>query len=145
MAAVSNVNLLVASLQLQLTQSIITAIRTADLTTAAQRGSPGCAVDTFCCCERRAITPQPRYLPRRVLHPTPRYLPRPVLHPRARIEPLPAPPAGPSAKTPKITAGPQPPWKTVPWQEPLPPADVIKIVVRQPDTVTKGTLIDLFL
>lgn len=145
MAAVSNVNLLVATLQLQLTQSIIAAIRTADLTTAAHRGSPGCPVDTFCCGGRGTITPEPRYLPRRVLHPTPRYLPRPVLHPRARIEPRPVPPPAPSAKTPTITAGPQPPWKTVPWKEPLPAADVIKVVVRQPDTVTKGTLIDLFL
>jgi hypothetical protein len=146
-AAVSNVNLIVASLQLQLVQSVIAAIRTADLTSAAHNlggGGQG-AGDSFCCGERRAITCEARYLPRPVLHPTPRYLPRPVLHPSPRVAANVLPAQCPSAKTPHITPGPPPPWKTLPSAEPAAAASVIKIVVRPPDTMTKGTLIDLFL
>jgi hypothetical protein len=145
--AVSSVNFIVASLQLQLVQSLISAIRTADLTSAAHNaagGSPNPA-DSFCCGDGRSITCEPRYLPRPVLHPTPRYLPRPVIHPQPRVAPSPLPPPIPSAKTPHITPGPPPPWKTLPCGEPGAAQSVIKMIVQRPDTLTKGTLIDLFL
>jgi len=142
-STVSGASLIAATLNLQLVQSVLSAIRTADLYSASHSFPRGAW-----CCDRYCpgpITPQTRYLPRPVIHPRPRYLPRPVLHPRPRIEPLPPPPPAPSAKVPHITAGPPPPWKTLPWQEPAATPNVVKMFVRAPDTVTKGTLIDLFL
>jgi hypothetical protein len=142
-AAVSNVNLLVASVDLQLVQSLLGAIRAADRQSARQLPVAVSPVDSYC---PRTVTPQPRYLPRPVLHPIPRYLPRPVIHPRPRVEPpCSAAPPCPKASVPHITAGPQPPWKILPWQEPAAPPNVIKITVRPPDMLTMGNLIDLFL
>jgi hypothetical protein len=141
-AAVSNVNLLVASLDLQLVQSLLGAIRAADRHSAAQLPVAVSPVDSYC--PRPVLHPTPRYLPRPVLHPTPRYMPRPVIHPRPRVEPSCSAPC-PKASVPHITAGPQPPWKILPWQEPAAPPNVIKITVRPPDMLTMGNLIDLFL
>ncbi len=144
MAAVSNVNLLVASLDLQMVQSLLGAIRAADRHSATQLPVAVSRVDSYC--PRPALHLTPRYLPRPVLHPTPRYLPRPVIHPRPRVEPpCCAPPPCPKASVPHIAAGPQPPWKILPWQEPAAAPNVIKITVRPPDMLTKGNLIDLFL
>lgn len=140
----SSVNLIVATLQLQLTQSLLSAIRTADIQSGINRGTGATAGDQYS--PGRIITREPCYLPRQVIHPTPRYLPRPVIHPTPRYELL--PPANPcchKCKPPHITPGPQSPWQILPWQEPTPPADVIKIMVRQPDIVGKGNLIDLFI
>jgi hypothetical protein len=140
----SSASLIVALAGLSEVQSVINAIRTADLTSAAAR-LPTVAgpCDTYCPCP--TLARQPCYLPRRVIHPTPRYLPRPVLHPTPRVEPNVSPPPHPTARTPHITAGPQPPWKIMPWQEPAKPASVIKVCVRPPDMLTKGNLIDLFI
>jgi hypothetical protein len=139
----SSVNLLVATVDLLEVQSVLNAIHRADAQTAARLPTilDERAVDTFV---HETITPEPRYLPREIIHPTPRYLPRPVLHPFPRVEPSAPPPPYPTARTPHIAAGPQPPWKTMPWQEPSKPPSVIKMVVRPPDMLTKGTLIDLF-
>ena len=143
MSALSNISVLVATLGLQEVQSVLNAIHNADAYTAASLPTITNPVDTYC--PRPTVTPEPRYLPRPVIHPTPRYLPRPILHPAPRIEPSPLPPPFPTATVPHITAGPQPPWKILPWQEPSPPPDVIKMIVRPPDMLTKGTLIDLFI
>jgi hypothetical protein len=139
----SSVNLLVATLSLIEVRSVLNAIHRADAETAARLPTILDArfVDSFV---HETITPAPRYLPRQIIHPTPRYLPRPVVHPFPRVEPShPLPPCS-TARTPHITAGPQPPWKILPWQEPPKPASVIKVTVRPPDMLTKGTLIDLF-
>jgi hypothetical protein len=61
------------------------------------------------------------------------------------IEPPEIEPPAPKATVPHIIAGPQPPWKILPWQEPQPAPDVIKVVVHPSDTVTKGNLIDIFI
>jgi hypothetical protein len=140
-STVSNVSLILATLELQQTQLLLAAIRTADIQSHVNAATGTLPGDQYC---PGTISPSPRYLPREVIHPTPRYLPRPVLHPTPRVEPQP-----PVCPTPKIdpthiTPGPQPPWKVLPWQEPTPPADVIKITLRQPDIVGKGNLIDLF-
>jgi hypothetical protein len=141
-SAISSIGVLVAGLGLQEVQSVLNAIHRADAQTAASLPTNPVAVDTYC---SRRITPEPRYLPREILHPTPRYLPRPVLHPSPRVEPLPLPLPSPKASVPHITAGPPPPWKILPWQEPPRPLNVIKMIVRPPDMLTKGTLIDLFI
>jgi hypothetical protein len=144
-SAISNINLIVATLQLELVQSLVGAIRKADAESAAQL-SAGRALaegrDRYC---PGPITPGPRYLPRPVIHPTPRYLPRPVIHPTPRVAPQCPPPSCPRVKAPEITPAPPPPWKILPGQEPALPPNVIKIFIRQPDIVGKGALIDLFL
>ena len=38
----------------------------------------------------------------------------------------------------------QPPWKMLPWENPAPPAKVVKLVVRRPDNLTKGSMYRLF-
>ncbi|HEX4053039.1 MAG TPA: hypothetical protein VHX86_02115 [Tepidisphaeraceae bacterium] len=143
MASTSSISLIVATLGLQEVQSVLAAIRTADLQSAA-RLSGGVAAaqpcDRYC---PGSISPQARYLPRPVIHPTPRYLPRPVIHPQPRIEPQ-CPPR-PETKAPNITPPPPSPWKTLPWQEPVPAPNVIKMIIRPPDIAGKGMLIDLFL
>lgn len=123
---------------------MLNAIHTADLDSAASR-LPATAnpCDTYCPGPR--LHPDPRFLPRQVIHPTPRYLPRPVLHPTPRYAPVAPPAPHSSAHTPHITAGPQPPWKIMPWQEPAKPPSVIKVIVQPPDMLTKGTLLDLFI
>jgi hypothetical protein len=141
-SAISGYSLLVAAVGLQDVQSLLNAIHTADLESAASLPSCATPVDVYC---SRVITPEPTYLPREVLHPTPRYLPRPVLHPTSRVEPQPAPPPAPKATVPHITAGPLPPWKIPVEQEPSRPLNVIKVVVRPPDMLTKGMLLDLFI
>jgi len=147
-SGISSVGIFVADIGLQEVQSILRAIHTADAQTAASLPSNPVPleVDGYGL-RREAIGSELCYLPRQVIHPTPRYLPRPVLHPTPRVESSPATvaPPCPKACVPHIIAGPQPPWKMQPWQEPRPPADVIKMIVRPPDIVTKGTLIDLFL
>jgi hypothetical protein len=131
--------MLVASTQLQITQSIISAIRTADL---SQAGNKPVQIDQFC--PRPCLTPTPHYTPRRILHPTPRILPRPVLHPTPRYEPKPPCPPCEKTRAPHIVAPPPPPWKSLPPAELSRVANVIKIAVRQSDTIGKGNLIDLF-
>lgn len=141
MASASSVNLIVATLQLRLVESVLRAIQ------APNPLAPGKSSGrTEECCDRYcpgSIRPEPRYLPRHVIVPTPRYLPRHVIQPMPRIDAQCLPRA--ESKGPNITPGPQPPWKVLPWQEPALPANVIKIIIRQPDMVAKGNLIDLFL
>lgn len=124
-----------------MTQSVLSAIRTADL---SQAGNKPVQVDQFCPRPCLTLDPRPNYAPRRILHPTPRILPRPVLHPTPRFEPLPPPQPSPKTCGPHIVAAPPPPWKSLPSVEQSPTTNVIKIAVRQPDTIGKGNLIDLF-
>jgi len=144
MSAIGNVNLIVATLGLQEIQSVISAIRIADL--ASARGRP-IAERLVQPCDRYCPGPirhEPYYCPRPVVHPTPRYLPRPVIHPTPRYEPCP-PVKRSHSSPPTLTPPPPPPWKTLPWQEPAVPPNVIKVMVRPPDIAGKGMLIDLFL
>src|SRR5438128_2501807 len=97
-----------------------------------------------------AAMPAARFEPRPVIHPTPRFEPRPVAHPTPRFEPrpierasktcpdglLPACSAPCAPEHPRIGKSPiQPPWKVLPWEKPLPPAPVVKVVIRRPDNV----------
>jgi hypothetical protein len=94
---------------------------------------------------RPKIDPTPRIEPRRVIHPTPRFEPRPVLHPRPRVEPLPiTAPVEPEQPI-RVRSPIEPPWKQLPWETPVAPRPQIKLIVRQPDTVSKGMLLDMFL
>jgi hypothetical protein len=57
-----------------------------------------------------------------------------------RVEQRAADSATPTALPPVI----QPPWRTVPWEEPMPPRKIVKVVVRPPDIVRTGRLIDFY-
>ncbi len=140
----ANVSLIVASLDLQLVRLLRSAIRTAD------RASNPCGCG-----------PAARFEPRQVIHSTPRYEPRPVLPPTPRFEPrcierplktcldpdLRSAPCAPDApQATHIAKSPiQPPWKTLPWENPPPPAKVVKIIIRRPDNLSKGSIIDCFI
>lgn len=133
----TGVNLLVASLDLELVRLIRGAI------------APGidCGqtqVQKHVLEPRFVHHPDPRIEPRDVYHPTPRFEPRPVYHPTPRFEPLPsAPPIQPEEQVHKSQALP-PPWKQPVWETPLPAPVVVKLVQHRPDIVNKGSLIDLF-
>ena len=115
-------------------------------------GSSGCPPETA---NGPAGNCSPEYCPRPVIHPEPRYLPRQEIRPQPYYAPVPwptreapeAPHGGPKsgvATSPSIEAAPQPPWKVLPWQQPAKIPPKIKIVVREPDILHRGNLIDLF-
>ena|SRR5947209_5285312 len=153
-----NVQLIVASLDLQLVRLLRDAIRTADLSTGALRRAtdlgPAPSPEP-----RRHLHPEPVYEPRVHYYPTPRFEPRRIWCPPAgawadrcgmrcpdsapdwsACPPL-APPAKPDCERPM-----GPPWKVLPWQNPPPPPRVrkVKVFVSRPDTAQKGAAIDLF-
>lgn len=154
-----HISLLVAALDLKEVQLVRDAIRTADLS-AGGRGLPasglGPAPNPDVTFEpRRHVHPEPVYEPRRHIRPEPRYEPRAVIHPEPRIEQqlndqwacCPPPAEVKPVETP--TPSPiQPPWKVLPWQTPSPPRPVVrplKVIIRRPDIVSKGGLLDVFI
>lgn len=140
----TNVSLIVATLDLQLVRLLRGAIRAADAASGhggQYHGSPAATFEP-----RRIIHPEPRYERRPVIHPTPRFAPRPVerIH-KTGLDPVPtctvtcAPAPSHIGKSPI-----EPPWKKLPWENPAPPAQIIKVFVRRPDNACKGTIIDCF-
>lgn len=147
MALESRVDLLVAALDLKVVQLVRQAIRAADQQ-ARHPGLPGPAPSTE---PRPVIQPQPRFDPRPVIHPTPRFEPRPVVHPQPRIEPdrLNCDRRSDSQEV-VVRKSPtelplQPPWKTAPWENRMPPAPKIKLARPHPDIIHKGALLDFFI
>jgi hypothetical protein len=97
---------------------------------------------------RHRIEPEPRFEPRKRIEPTPRFEPRPVIHPEPRVEQQPCQvPHEP--EMPLRTRSPlEPPWRVVPWKPSAAPAQSrpqVKLLIVQPDVITKGTLIDFFI
>jgi hypothetical protein len=148
------INLLVATLDLQLIKLLRDAIRTADIhgAAASKSGRPGDSFEP-----RRHLQPEAQILPRQRFHPTPRIEPRQVIHPApiirqpvamAACEP---PPALPEPDPPLqhhccASCSPiQPPWKVLHWQNPPAPRPVVKVVLRRPDIVHRGAMIDFFI
>jgi hypothetical protein len=142
----SGFDLVVAAARFGAVDALVRAMRAVDAR-AARFGRE-------CVCEEPAATtlsptePAARFEPRQVIHPTPRYEPRPVIHPTPRFEPC---------KTRRCCPGPivvikppaelplQPPWKTVPWKEPPPPVQKVKLACYHPDNNRKGMLLDSFI
>ena len=142
----SSINLIVATLDLQLVR----------LLRQSMAGAP--TLDGGGA--RRHIHPQPTIEPRPVHEPAPRIEPRKTIEPTPRFAPRPTvfvdvPPSSVPATTPPVvcetsqtekTVSPlQPPWKTVPWEQPIPPAPKVKVVQYRPDIISKGSLIDFFI
>jgi hypothetical protein len=116
--------------------------------TGGCRATPLGPAPTFrgdCFEPRRRIEPTPFIQPRRVIQPTPRFEPRFTIHPRPNFEqrPLVAPlePEMPS----RICSPIQPPWTPRLWPTTPQPAPQVKRIVQQPDIVSKGLLLDMFL
>lgn len=145
----SSVNLIVATLDLQLVRLVRGAMRAAD---AAGDSS-------------RLIHPAPSALPRD------RHEPEPAIEPRLRHQPdpviEPAPnlragervwayeqcvsPVGPESaeQVARSTSPIEPPWKVLPWEDSPPPAPrvvrTVKVLISRPDIPSKGSVIDLFI
>jgi hypothetical protein len=148
----SQAALIVATADLEVVSLITQAMRTADLSGAASQNPPPARPDRIGpaaivefreslrahCCDRRDYCCPPSdnkpfppiiYRPARVaLRP---YIPR--------ATELPHPPSVSPTESPI-----QPPWKVLPWQNPPPPSQTVKILPHHTDVVQKGMLLDLF-
>jgi hypothetical protein len=146
----ASISLLVASLDLALVRSITDAMRAADI--ASGRGQPASGLGPApTLIERRfRIEPEPEILPRERIEPEPRIEPRQVIRPADRYEPrdqrdlIPVP-AECYKPCKKHTL--EAPWQVLPWEQPLPcrVEPKLKVVVKPPDIVHKGSLIDFFI
>jgi hypothetical protein len=145
-ALASNVNVIVATLGLAEVQSVIDAIKAVDQGSGREASPAGIAAAPDGLAPCQSVFPNPCYAPRQIIHPEPRYEPRPVLHPTPRVEWQGCAPAWKKCEPPHITPGPPPPWKILPQAATaVPIAQNIKIVLRQPDYIDRGRLIDLFI
>jgi hypothetical protein len=141
--------LIIATAKLAVVDDLLRAMNNGQLPTLSvgPLGGPGSGPDTYC--PSGYTDCSPHYAPRPVIHPTPRYLPRPVIHPTPFYSPVPQfcpPPTkpDPTGDQAPVAAGPQAPWKSLPWQQPAKIPPMIKVVQRQPDIIRRGTLIDFF-
>ena len=150
MGADSIPSLLVAALDLQLVRSIRDAIRTADIESGRGQPASGLGPAPTLIERRFRIEPEPEILPRKRIEPEPRIEPREVIRPADRYEPrderdlIPVPV---ECYKPCKKHTLEPPWKVLPWEQPLPcrVEPKVKVVVRPPDIVHKGSLIDFFI
>lgn len=141
MDLVAQASLIVATMDLKAVQLVRQAMRAADL----GAGAGGCVgfgpAAHFQ--PRLQIHPTPLIESRPHIHPTPRFEPRPVYHPTPAVQPQAAAPQTPEPA--RITASHiQPPWKLLPWENPPQPAPTLKVVLRRPDVVRRGILLDMF-
>jgi hypothetical protein len=140
----SQINLVTASLDLQLVQLLRSAMNPGTGPAGSGNGiTPQPTIHP-----RHRHDPQPVIEPRKHIVPEPHFEPRRVHHPEPAFAPrtdTSAPPLT-DAKA-ECAAFLQPPWKTLPWRDPLPPSELpkIKVVMHRPDTIHKGSLIDFFI
>jgi len=142
----SSIDLLVAVSGLMEVQDVIGAMRAADAQSQALLVGREPRIES-----RQVIHPEPRYEPRQIIHPQPRYEARPIYHPAARIEPRDAN-CECANRSPDVVVQKadceqpmEPPWKTVPWKNPPPPALKIKLTPPHPDICHKGLMLDFFI
>jgi hypothetical protein len=137
----SNIALSTAALDLKLVQLIRGAMAAAD---AQGGGSASGAAATFE--PRLHVHPQTKYENRPIIHPEPRYLARPIIHPTPRLEPESNPPECEPTHPHKSSYPFQPPWQVVPWkQAPKVQQTQVKKIIKPPDILHKGSLIDCFI
>ena len=140
-------SLLAASLDLQLVRLVRDAMATPEGVghPASGLGPAPVAIE-----RRFRVAPEPEVLPRQRIEPEPRIEPREVIRPADRYEPrderdlIPVPV---ECYKPCKKHTLEPPWKVLPWEQPLPcrAEPKIKVVVRPPDISHKGLLIDFFM
>jgi len=132
---------LAATAGLKMVQSVLSAIRTADIQSGKALGgrNMGCVPEPEKH-PRLHIHPTPRIESRPVVHPTPRFESRPVLHPTPKFNAPPAEPEHHQSKVPFVQA----PWKMMPYPATKSSTTKIKIVLLRPDMIHKGSLLDFF-
>jgi hypothetical protein len=140
-------NLVVASLDLQLVRLLRGAMAVGDGRCCEPVSGLGPAPN---CIERRfRYQPETEILPRKRIEPTPLIEPRQVIRPTDRFEPREADlvPVPVECYRPTRKSVIEPPWKVLPWERPLEcrVQPEVKVVVRPPDIVHKGSLIDFFI
>lgn len=143
----SQAPLLAAELNLKLVQSVITAMRAADMAVAQDRKPiPGGQQPA-----PRRVAALPRKIePRQISHRATRVEPARVIHSPPRVEPpaasIPACDSvmccQPQPASEGITL--QPPWKVLPWPVHVIDRPHFKPPRPQPDILIKGLLIDIF-
>ena len=135
-------SLIVATFELNVVNSLIKAMRTAD---QSQQGQGGVSSPAAIFEHRPHIHPTPVYEPRPHLHPTPEYAPRPVIHPHPRVEQMDLSRPPQCTLPPMKTQNPiQAPWKVLPWENAVQPRQTVKVHLIHTDVVHKGTVLDLF-
>lgn len=141
----SAASLLVAELDLKLVQSVLSAIRTADIESAADKKPPLPIV-------RNSLPPQGTHVAREgPIERAPHRIPAAIIYTSRRCRP--APVAMPvvvetvvvEKKADDLCSPLQPPWKQLPWNLPPAPSAKIKIVRYQPDICNRGTMLDCFI
>jgi hypothetical protein len=145
----SSVNLIVATLDLQLVRLVRDAMRAADGAQGAGLIRPAPVVE-----------PRHRHQPEPVIEPRLRHRPAPVIEPPMKmrsgdavwaytqcVSPVTEPVSTENVS--RSTSPIEPPWKVLPWENrPLPAPRVvrnIKVIVGRPDIQSKGNVIDLFI
>jgi hypothetical protein len=143
-------SLLVASLDLKLVQLVRGAMANADAASGKGTAVSGLGPAPSRIERRFRVQPETEILPRRRVEPEPRIEPRQVIRPADRYEPrvCDAVPAVYECYTPHTKSPIEPPWKVLPWEdrsqcEELRPQ--IKVVIKPPDIVHRGSIIDYFI
>jgi hypothetical protein len=136
-----SVDLITATLDLQLVRMLRQAIRTADQSICGH--NPHCC-DSVVIEPRPHNHPTPLIEPRHHIHPTPRFEPRPVVHPKQapNFDSFDSTSLPPPVKSPPVF---QPPWRVLPWEKIAPPAPTLKLIVRPPDLARRGSVFDVFI
>ena len=142
----STASLLVAELNLKMVQSILSAIRTADVESAAEKKAPlpvqpaARSVGTPVCRERPIERCQKPALAKIIYssRPSPSTAQPPAV--TVIVEPIVV-----KKKTDDLCSPLAPPWKSLPWNAPPAPRVQIKIIRYQPDIRHTGTMIDYFI
>jgi hypothetical protein len=143
------IELITATLDLQLVRLLRQAMRTADIASGkcqpivALGPAPNCPVAH----DHPIVEPTPRFEPRPVIHPTPRFEPRPRIHPSEAPRPKLIPVdviAIPVEEAHAAKSPIEPPWKVLPWQNPPPMAPRLKVLIRPVDVCRKGSILDVF-
>jgi hypothetical protein len=145
----SSVGLLVAELDLKMVQSVLSAIRTADIESAAEKKAPLPVVqkqlaapacqnqnrrDHYVEQAKGCLAPAAVY-PRRRWNPAPVVVEISVVIERVVEE-----------KTSDSLCSPlNAPWNSTPWNQPTPSPTVVKVIQYQPDIHHKGTMLDCFI
>ncbi|HEY8668594.1 MAG TPA: hypothetical protein VIL86_18250 [Tepidisphaeraceae bacterium] len=148
MSLEARVNLITATLDLQLVRLLRGAIRTADIASGVRRDiAPQPTIEP-----RQHFHPEPIIEPRRHIHPQPKLDPRSILRalpacppPSCQPCPIPSEPAPDPVTRCKHPNAILPPWKQPIWNTPIPPRPIVKLLIHRTDIINKGSLIDLFL
>jgi hypothetical protein len=146
MAGSSGINLMLATMDLMVVQSVLGAMHAADVGAAAAAGNGSSNPEPHRFRPAAVYTPTPRFEPRVVYHPTPRFESRLVYHPTPRMEPKERCPEPCHPEHRKVCPPGVPPvWKTLPDIAPRSATQQIKAPVIRPDIRHKGSLIDTFI